>query len=116
MTDMRNNRQGRYAKVNARGGACSGVGNDMRMSGAGCKELMQKLRVLDFALVDTVLYLNAYPNCRGALDYYHKLLKERKELCTVINEKCGPINAMQNESKTEWNWVAGPWPWEPEAN
>lgn len=91
-------------------------GGDSRMMSANCLSLQKKLQSVDFAIVDTVLYLNAYPENREALEFYHKLVKEREELAATINEKCGPIDAMSNKSRTEWNWVDGPWPWEPEAN
>ena len=116
MADMRNNRRGmgmnaRQSRPVERVGA-----PDMRMAPQNCKALSRKLQVIDFAIVDTVIYLNAYPHCKEALDYYHKLVKEREALCEVINEKCGPITAMGNKSNGEWNWVSGPWPWEPDAN
>ena len=81
-----------------------------------CQKLKKKLQTVDFAIIETVLYLNAYPNCRSALDYYHKLIAEREALVSVINEKCGPICHRDNKSRTEWTWVRGPWPWELDAN
>ena len=90
--------------------------NEMRMQATNCSALKKKLQTIDFAIIDTVLYLNMYPSCTRALEHYHKLIKEREILANIIKEKCGPITPMCNESRTEWNWVAGPWPWEPDAN
>ncbi len=90
--------------------------NETRPQTENCQKLKRKLQTVDFAIVETVLYLNAYPNCRGALDYYHKLISERESLVAVMNEKCGPISARENKSRTEWTWVKGPWPWELDAN
>ena len=78
--------------------------------------LKKKLQTVDFAIVETVLFLDAYPKNKQALEYYHKLIGERNMLEKAINEKCGPITSMGNESRTEWNWVASPWPWEVDAN
>jgi len=117
MADMRNGRYNRSTRVNARvNGAFRESVNDMRMVSANCKNLVKKLRVIDFAIIDTALYLDAYPNNAQALDYYHKLLRERKELREMIEKQCGPLNIMGNENRTDWNWVSGPWPWEPDAN
>ena len=117
MADMRNNRRGMGMNVRptrpVERGGCAG---ESRMMPQNCKALSRKLQVIDFAIVDTVIYLNAYPGCKEALEYYHKLVKEREALCDVINEKCGPVTAMGNKSNSEWNWVSGPWPWEPDAN
>ena len=81
-----------------------------------CAGLKKRLQVLDFAIVETVLYLDAYPKCKKALEYYHTLLAERRVLAQSMQAQCGPTTAWENESKTEWNWISGPWPWEPDAN
>lgn len=84
--------------------------------GANCRSLMNKLRTLDFAIIETGLYLDAYPQCRRALEYYHRLLKERAKVAEMVNGSCGPLTMKSNVSQTEWNWPRGPWPWEPDAN
>ena len=79
-------------------------------------ELQEKLRAIDFALVETALYLDAYPNCAEALAYYHKLLAERGALADHVAQTCGPMTHRDNLSQTSWQWVKTPWPWECEAN
>ena len=116
MGDMRNNRRGVNTRINREVQRGCNMGDRRMVDPPNCKNLMKKLQAVDFAIVDTILYLNAYPTCPQALDYYKKLVKERESLCEVINERCGPITAMSNKSHSEWNWVLGPWPWEPEAN
>lgn len=81
-----------------------------------CAEMKRRLRMLDFAIVDTVLYLDAYPNCKKALAYYHRLKGEREALAEMIHAQCGPTTAWSNDSTESWDWVKGPWPWEPDAN
>ena len=88
--------------------------NDMTCK--NCKALMDQLRAVDFAIVETVLYLNAYPESREALNYYHRLMAERESLAKSINEKCGPLTMWQNTNRNEWNWTSAPWPWEIDAN
>ena len=82
----------------------------------GCKETMNQLRAIDFAIQETVLYLNAYPACRQALEYYHQLTEQRKALMSTYEKSCAPITMYGNTSRTSWDWVEGPWPWEPAAN
>ena len=77
---------------------------------------MKKLKAVDFAIIDTALYLDAYPKCKKALEYYRQLTKERAMLAEAINGKCGPITVRDNESCSEWTWATGPWPWEADAN
>ena len=79
----------------------------------GETQLMNRIRQVDFALYDTVLYLDAYPHCRKALAHYHSLLEIRRRLCSEYEAKHGPITAFGNESKDSWDWTETPWPWEP---
>lgn len=76
-----------------------------------CDALMQRLQKLDFSIQETVLYLNAYPDCCEAKAYYHQLVKERCEVAKEYEEKCGPLKAMGNVSTATWQWVEAPWPW-----
>ena len=88
-----------------------------RQGGRGnCRARMKDLQALDFALVETVLYLDAYPENRQALAYYHQLLRQREETVEAYEKNCGPITVYGNRSQTSWDWVEGPWPWEPDAN
>lgn len=86
--------------------------------GCGCdgvKQLMAKLQAVDFSLIDTVLYLDAYPHCKKAMEYYHKLLKEKDMLSAELMEAGIPLTNMSNTGE-HWKWTDGPWPWEYEAN
>ena len=79
------------------------------------KAILSKLQAVDFSLVDVVLYLDAYPNCKKAIEYYHKLLAEKEMLTKKLTEMGIPINNMSNAGE-HWKWTDGPWPWEYEAN
>jgi spore coat protein JB len=81
-----------------------------------CRKAMEELRKLEFAIVDTALYLDAYPHAECAIAYYHKLIDERDALRKTINETCGPVTIYENRSTDSWDWTDGPWPWEPDAN
>lgn len=81
-----------------------------------CITLMRRIRAVDFAIQETVLYLDAYPCDRKALEYYHKLTEAREGLVEAYQNGCGPLTNRGNESATEWNWICSPWPWEYDAN
>lgn len=92
---------------------CSGSG------GCSCnygRSPMEKLRAVEFAIIDTALYLDVYPECKAALAHYHKLVREREELADVVNRTYGPLTIGDNCDENKWTWVKGPWPWEPDAN
>ena len=82
---------------------CGNGAQGNRQNGASCEmhthlspaqaQLINKLRKIDFALVDTVLYLDAYPHCKKAMEYYKKLLAEQKTLLEKL-EKSGMLQRM----------------------
>ena len=81
-----------------------------------CRALMKRIRALDFAIQETVLYLDAYPRCVKALEHYHALVEQRESAVAEYQRLCGPITACGNKNKTTWQWISSPWPWEYEAN
>lgn len=80
------------------------------------KTLMKRLRALDFALAETVLYLDVYPHSKPALDYYHKLLCERESIVDDLAQIGIAITCRDNVSTSNWTWTDSPWPWHPDAN
>ena len=97
---------------NARSCACRGGGCG---NGGGCRRIMDQLRAVEFAITETVLYLDAYPDCREAMEQYRKLVTERDRLVGAYESQCGPLT-MYGNAKNGWEWTEGPWPWEAEAN
>ena len=92
-------------------------GTDARRDVSGdCDAKRDALRALDFAIWETALYLDAYPDNRRALDYYHRLCAEREQVMAAYEKNCGPLSLFGNVSRNSWDWVRGPWPWEPDAN
>ena len=82
-----------------------------------CKALMQRLQKIDFSIVDTVLYLNIYPDCSKALEYYNKLVEERAVLRDMLAKRCKhPMSIYENASCESWDWISSPWPWDASAN
>lgn len=78
--------------------------------------MLDRIRKVDFSLVDTILYLDAYPCSADALAYYHKLKDGKDELVKKYEAMYGPLTAYGNDSESDWNWIKGPWPWEYDAN
>ena len=99
---------------NERRGAC-GMNNCGRRTGGGCKKILDRLRAVDFALNETVLYLDAYPTCREAMALYKNLVAERRQLVETYEGQCGPLTMYGNVSGS-WDWTDGPMPWEADAN
>lgn len=101
---------------NARVGGCRSTAcNTGNGSDRGCSAVLDQLRAVDFALTETVLYLDAYPGCREAMEFYHKLVAQREQLVEAYESQCGPLT-MYGNGRNGWDWAQGPWPWEAEAN
>ena len=81
-----------------------------------CEQLLEQLRAIDFSIVETTLYLDAYPDHPQALDYYHRLTEERKKVADQYEMSCGPLTVLGNHSRNSWDWVKTPWPWETDAD
>ena len=79
------------------------------------KSMQKRLQKVSFALVELVLYLDAYPNCERAKRYYKELSDERDMLIKALSKAGMPMSNMNVEGN-EWTWTKGPWPWEYEAN
>lgn len=77
---------------------------------------LRKIQEIDFALYETVLYLDAYPDSKEALSYYHSLLSMRARLVAEYERSVSPLTPFSNASTSSWDWVKGPWPWHYEAN
>ncbi len=76
---------------------------------------MDRIRAVDFALYEVVLYLDVYPHSCDALETYHKLKSQREALRREYESAYGPLTAFSNESGASWDWIDKPFPWEYEA-
>lgn len=56
-----------------------------------CKELLCKLREIDFAIYDLALYLDVYPECIAAEKKICELRAERVRLVAEYEKKCGAL-------------------------
>ena len=79
-------------------------------------DLLHKIQAQDFALYEVALYLDAYPNSKKALKYYHEHKKIADMLKAEFEQKYGPLSLYNNKREQNWDWTDGPWPWEKEAN
>ena len=94
-------------------GGCNN--QQMPSTPSNVKSMQKRLQKISFALVELVLYLDAYPNCEKAKKYYKELSDERDMLIKALSKSGMPMSNM-NVQGNEWTWTNGPWPWEYEAN
>lgn len=83
---------------------------------SGRSELMRKIRELDFVINEVALYLDVYPRCRKALEYYRRACAEREVAVNEYESKYGPLTFFENRDNCSWQWINSPWPWQYDAN
>lgn len=90
------------------------MNNSLRNGGTAREidELMKKIAQLAFVKTELELYLDTHPNCRAALDMYHKTVDELKILTETHKNLHGPIRAEDSVDTESWSWVNMPWPWQ----
>ncbi len=79
------------------------------------KTLLNQIRALDFALLETGLYLNAYDS-EEAVDYFKRTRAARDAAVAEYERHYGPLRMISGVQDDKWAWTKGPWPWECEAN
>ena len=85
--------------------------NDKQMAK---EKLKNRLRALDFALIEVGLFLDTHPTNAKALACFNKLNGERQLIYDEYTEKYGPIKMTDSHAVNSWDWVESPWPWEME--
>lgn len=78
------------------------------------EKLMKKVQTADFELIEANLYLDAYPNCPKALEYFYTARERANYLRKEYEEHYGPLTASANMGNC-WKWTESPWPWECEG-
>ena len=74
------------------------------------EKLMNEIQAYSFAVYDSALFLDAYPDSKAALDFYNKYKKLEADAISRYEQKYGPITMPQNA--TSWQWNDGIWPWQ----
>lgn len=74
------------------------------------REMINKIRSLEFAITELALYLDTHPDDEKALCMHRKYCKEVKELKDRYQKVYGPLTI--NYPCNKWRWLETPWPWE----
>lgn len=81
------------------------------------EKILNKLTVLDFALVDLHLYLNTHPNDREAIEKYNDIAAKADSVRMMYEENFGPLCSFRSSSdENNFTWIDEPWPWQNKFN
>lgn len=76
-------------------------------------ELLERIQVVDFALVELNLYLDTHPDDLKSVEQYNQLAQERIPLVRKFQELYGPLmNFGHAYSRFPFEWPQTPWPWQ----
>ena len=78
------------------------------------EKMLKKVQIADFELIEANLYLDVYPYCQKALEYFYTAKDRADYLRKEFEEKYGPLTANGNQG-CDWKWIESPWPWECEG-
>ncbi|MBQ9543750.1 MAG: spore coat protein CotJB [Clostridia bacterium] len=77
-----------------------------------CRNLINELYGVSFAVDDVTLFLDTHPGCEKALECFDDLKKIERSLEKEINSSCFALTAADDKTEGSWGWICGPWPWE----
>lgn len=77
------------------------------------ERLLEEINILDFTLVELVLFLDTHPGSQEAMHYFDYYNQMKKEKMKEYGEVYGPLTLDQARGGTqEFLWTVQPWPWE----
>lgn len=83
------------------------------MARRGCDVgLLRDIMAYNFAVLETVLYLNTHPEDRTVLNLHNKYAQRYMELLHEYQESYGPLLSDYPNAEYPWRWINDPWPWE----
>ena len=77
------------------------------------ERLMKAYQAYSFAAYDALLYLDAYPDSREAMESYNKYQRMAEKSKAEYEARFGPVTVPKDVN--EWQWTNSPWPWQVEG-
>jgi len=81
-----------------------------------CQELLRRIQILDFNIIDLHLYLDTHQYDQRAINIYNNYVRQVLMLKQQYQHMCGPLTANSFISGYPWPWINEPWPWERGGN
>ncbi len=75
-------------------------------------DLLRRIQEVNFAVLETVLYLNTHPEDREVINLHNKLSEEYHHLIEEYQRRYGPLYPNYPDADYPWRWEDSPWPWE----
>lgn len=79
------------------------------------EQILHDIGVVDFVLVDLMLYLDTHPYDCKAMEYFNHYSRIKNQMSREFSQKYYPLTKDMAESNREWRWGMAPLPWEGEC-
>ncbi len=79
------------------------------------EQMLHDIGIVDFVLVDLMLYLDTHPFDRSAMEYFNHYNRIKNQMVKEFSERFFPLTKDYAESDEEWRWGMAPLPWEGEC-
>lgn len=76
-------------------------------------QMLKDINIVDFVLVELMLYLDTHPTDRDAMEYFNHYARIKNQMMKEFSQKYFPLTKDLAESNKEWRWGCAPLPWEP---
>ncbi|MBO4982069.1 MAG: spore coat protein CotJB [Lachnospiraceae bacterium] len=76
------------------------------------EQMLHDIGVVDFVLVDLMLYLDTHPYDCKAMEYFNHYSRIKNQMSREFSQKYYPLTKDMAESNKEWRWGMAPLPWE----
>lgn len=78
-------------------------------------EMMRKVQMLNFILIDVGLFLNTHPTDKAALSFFNKYNALYRSAKNEYEQTYGPLTIYGTNDTNSWSWIDEPWPWQMEV-
>ncbi|WP_164914320.1 spore coat protein CotJB [Aminipila luticellarii] len=78
-------------------------------------DLMRRVQMLSFVLVDVSLYLDTHPTDKAGLNFFNKYNTLYQSAKEEYEKNYGPLTIAGTNDTNSWSWIDEPWPWQREV-
>jgi len=75
-------------------------------------QMLKEISIIDFVLVELMLYLDTHPYDRSALEHYNHYNRMKYRMEKEFSMKYYPLTKDMADCDKEWKWGKAPLPWE----
>ena len=74
--------------------------------------MLKKIMQLQFAVIETVLYLDTHPFDERVLELQNEYSARLENMIDDYSEEYGPLVPSFSRADYPWSWIDEPWPWQ----